>query len=72
MATKPKVAFIGLGAMGMGMALHLVEDGFPVSGFDVNPKALETLASKGGFAASSPQESAGDASYIVCMAANAE
>ncbi|KAH8690063.1 putative 3-hydroxyisobutyrate dehydrogenase [Talaromyces proteolyticus] len=72
MATKPNVAFIGLGAMGMGMALHLLEDGFRVSGFDVSPKALEMLASKGGFAASSPQESARDASYIICMVANAE
>ncbi|KAL2838467.1 NAD binding domain of 6-phosphogluconate dehydrogenase-domain-containing protein [Aspergillus pseudoustus] len=71
MTTKPKVAFIGLGAMGMGMALHLLDDGFVVSGYDVNPKALQILEEKGGIAASSPRNCATDASFLVCMVANA-
>ncbi|XHF98769.1 hypothetical protein AWENTII_002307 [Aspergillus wentii] len=70
--TKPNIAFIGLGAMGMGMALHLLEDGFPVAGFDLNPKALETLKSKGGSAATSPRECVQDCEIVVGMVANAK
>jgi 3-hydroxyisobutyrate dehydrogenase len=70
MALKPSIAFIGLGAMGMGMALHLLEDGFPVTGFDVNPMALETLLAMGGNAASSPRECVQDAQFVICMVAN--
>ncbi|KAJ5960363.1 uncharacterized protein N7479_007513 [Penicillium vulpinum] len=70
MAPKPKVAFIGLGAMGMGMAVHLLEDGFAVTGFDVNPMALEKLLAMGGAAAESPRECVQDASFVICMVAN--
>ncbi|KAE8158897.1 NAD binding domain of 6-phosphogluconate dehydrogenase-domain-containing protein [Aspergillus tamarii] len=69
-STKPKIAFVGLGAMGMGMAVHLLKDGFPVTGFDVNAMALETLLAMGGSAASSPRECAHDASFCICMVAN--
>jgi 3-hydroxyisobutyrate dehydrogenase len=71
MISKPKVAFIGLGAMGIGMALHLLEDGLAVAGYDLNPKALETLKSKGGIVAASPRESADGASILVCVVGNA-
>ncbi|KAL3484930.1 putative 3-hydroxyisobutyrate dehydrogenase [Aspergillus germanicus] len=71
MTPKPKIAFIGLGAMGMGMALHLLEDGYDVSGFDVSPTALETLKSKGGMASTSPRDCATDAAFLICMVANA-
>ncbi|CAI7642826.1 unnamed protein product [Penicillium crustosum] len=70
MASKPNVAFIGLGAMGMGMAVHLLEDGFAVTGFDVNPMALERLVVMGGAAASSPRECVQGASFVICMVAN--
>ncbi|CAG8230356.1 unnamed protein product [Penicillium salamii] len=70
MASKPQVAFIGLGAMGIGMAIHLLDDGFAVTGFDVNPMALEKLLAMGGTAASSPRECAQGASFTVCMVAN--
>ncbi|KAJ5287312.1 hypothetical protein N7478_002998 [Penicillium angulare] len=67
---KPKIAFIGLGAMGLGMAIHLLEDGFPVNGFDLDPMALERLLAMGGTAASSPRECVQDASFFICMLAN--
>ncbi|KAJ5514162.1 hypothetical protein N7463_003714 [Penicillium fimorum] len=70
MASKPNIAFIGLGAMGMGMAVHLLEDGFAVTGFDVNPMALEKLLAMGGAAADSPMECVQDASFVICMVAN--
>ena len=45
-----RVAFIGLGNMGMPMARRLVESGHTVRGFDANATALEVLASHGGVA----------------------
>jgi 3-hydroxyisobutyrate dehydrogenase len=71
MTSKPKVAFIGLGAMGLGMALHLLDHGYTVSGFDLNPAALQALTQKGGIAASSPRDCATDATFLICMVANA-
>jgi len=72
MASKTKIAFIGLGAMGMGMATHLLEDGFVVTGFDVNPMALEKLLAMGGTAAESPRECVQKASFVICMVANSK
>jgi 3-hydroxyisobutyrate dehydrogenase len=70
MGSKSIISFIGLGAMGMGMAIHLLEDGFPVTGFDVNPMTLETLLAMGGNTASSPLECVKDARFVICMVAN--
>jgi 3-hydroxyisobutyrate dehydrogenase-like beta-hydroxyacid dehydrogenase len=33
MAARPRVGFVGLGAMGGNMARRLVSEGFPVIGF---------------------------------------
>lgn len=70
MALKPKIAFIGLGTMGMGMAIRLLADGFHVTGFDVNFMALETLLAMGGNISSSPRECVKDAHFVICMVAN--
>ncbi|CAG9942845.1 unnamed protein product [Clonostachys rosea f. rosea IK726] len=40
-STYPQVGFIGLGAMGFAMSLHLVGMGFPVTAYDVYQPALE-------------------------------
>ena len=40
------VGFIGLGAMGLPMALHLVRAGLPVRGFDVNAQAQRRFAGR--------------------------
>ncbi|KAL5332151.1 putative 3-hydroxyisobutyrate dehydrogenase [Aspergillus crustosus] len=71
MPPKPRIDFIGLGAMGLAMATHLLDDGFTVSGYDINPTALATLKQKNGMPASSPRECATDAPVLVCMIANA-
>lgn len=72
MVNKHRVGFIGLGAMGLGMAIHLVQDGFPVCGFDLNPMAIERLIAMGGTAATSPKECANEAEFIICMVSNAK
>lgn len=43
-----RIGFIGLGAMGLSMALNLVRGGHLVSGYDVNPDQLAEFAEKGG------------------------
>jgi 3-hydroxyisobutyrate dehydrogenase-like beta-hydroxyacid dehydrogenase len=73
MATdKPPVAFIGLGAMGFGMATHLVKQGYPVTGFDVWPPTLERFQSAGGLTASTPSSAVANKPFCVCMVATAQ
>lgn len=73
MATaKPAVSFIGLGAMGFGMATHLVSEGYPVTGFDVWPPTLERFQQAGGTTATTPAEAVRDKPYCVCMVATAQ
>ncbi|KAJ1332035.1 3-hydroxyisobutyrate dehydrogenase [Microdochium nivale] len=69
-AAKPDVGFIGLGAMGFGMATHLVKQGYPVHGFDVYPPILERFVSQGGKAAATPADAARGKKLLVVMVAN--
>lgn len=68
-----KIGFIGLGAMGMGMAMCLVKAGFHVSGYDISPGPVSEFVSCGGKAAAaeSPAEAALDASVLILMVQNA-
>ncbi|TKA69743.1 hypothetical protein B0A49_13389 [Cryomyces minteri] len=70
-SSKPTIAFCGLGAMGGGMATNLVKNGFPVIGFDVYTPLVDSLVARGGRAAQTPAEAAREASFLVCMVANA-
>ncbi|KAF3766713.1 hypothetical protein M406DRAFT_53284 [Cryphonectria parasitica EP155] len=70
-ATKPAVSFLGLGAMGFGMATHLVQEGYPVTGFDVWAPTLERFTQAGGSTASTPAEAVQGRDFCVCMVATA-
>ena len=70
--SKPEIAFIGLGAMGFGMATNLVKQGYPVTGFDVWAPTLEKFKAQGGRTAETPAESVKDKQYCVCMVATAQ
>ncbi|OJD34613.1 3-hydroxyisobutyrate dehydrogenase [Diplodia corticola] len=72
MSEKPTVGFVGLGAMGFGMAANLVKQGYKVKGFDVFPKSVERFEQQGGTAATSLADSAADASFHVLMVASAD
>ena len=68
------IGFIGLGAMGAGMAANLVranqvQGGRGVAGFDVVPAAVERLAAMGGKAAASAAAAADGAELLVLMVA---
>lgn len=69
---KAPVAFIGLGAMGFGMATQLVKQGYPVTGFDVWPPTLERFQQAGGSISSTPAEAVQGKEYCVCMVATAQ
>jgi 3-hydroxyisobutyrate dehydrogenase len=61
------VGFIGLGNMGGPMAANLVKAGHTVTGFDLNPAALDALAKAGGNVASSAAEAVKGASVVITM-----
>jgi 3-hydroxyisobutyrate dehydrogenase len=59
-ADKPRVGFVGLGVMGRPMAANLVRAGYPCTVYDINPSAVEALASLG----ARPAETAADAAQV--------
>jgi 3-hydroxyisobutyrate dehydrogenase len=65
------VGFVGLGAMGRGMARSLLSAGHAVSGFDLNPAALDWLEETGGARAASPAQACDGADAAVLMVVNA-
>ncbi|KAL8643454.1 MAG: hypothetical protein Q9226_008360 [Calogaya cf. arnoldii] len=68
----PKIAFAGLGAMGYGMATHLLKSGYAVTGFDVYQPALDRFLkeSKSASAAKTPKQASQDVDFFICMVAN--
>lgn len=64
-----RVAFIGLGAMGLPMAKRLAGAGFDLRGFDLAKEPLEKLRQAGGYAATSPADAAERADAVLVMTA---
>jgi 3-hydroxyisobutyrate dehydrogenase len=62
-----KIAFIGLGHMGGGMAPNLAKAGHEVRAFDLVPEAVEKAAAAGCSAASSTAEAVKDADVVITM-----
>ena len=62
-----KVAFIGLGAMGSGMAANQVKAGHAVLAFDLSPAALAQAAQAGCVAAGSAREAVAQAELVISM-----
>jgi 3-hydroxyisobutyrate dehydrogenase len=62
-----RIAFIGLGHMGGGMAPNLVKAGHEVLAFDLVPEALERAANAGCIAASSAAEAVKNAEVVITM-----
>jgi 3-hydroxyisobutyrate dehydrogenase len=69
--TPTRIAVIGLGSMGLGMATSLLRAGFEVAGYDVVPANAERLAAAGGRIAKTPAEAASGAAAVVCVVVNA-
>jgi 3-hydroxyisobutyrate dehydrogenase len=62
-----RIAFIGLGNMGLPMAKNLVAAGHHVTGFDLVTSAVEALAAAGGNAAGSANETLPEAEVVITM-----
>ncbi|XP_078159661.1 ketose-bisphosphate aldolase class-II family protein isoform X2 [Carex rostrata] len=64
-----KIGFIGLGAMGFGMASHLLKSGFSVIAYDVYKPTLVKFAELGGLIGTSPQEISQEVQVLLIMVA---
>src|SRR5262245_13256202 len=62
-----RIGFIGLGNMGLPMALNLIKAGHQVEGFDVSKPAMEKLAGAGGASAGSAGIAAARADVVITM-----
>ena len=68
---KPRVAVIGLGSMGFGMATSLRRAKFDVTGYDVSDDAVARFVAAGGFGAATPAGAAKEADIVVSVVVNA-
>ena len=66
-----KVAVIGLGSMGFGIAGSLLRAGFAVVGYDPAAAALQKFTALGGAVATSPAAAAQGADIAICVVVNA-
>ena len=64
------IAFVGLGRMGLPMALNLLAKGFAVVGCDLDPARVEALRERGGRAAPTPAAAAAEADMTLSIIMN--
>ncbi|MGB6054817.1 MAG: NAD(P)-binding domain-containing protein, partial [Burkholderiaceae bacterium] len=62
-----EIVFIGLGNMGLPMALNLVKAGFSVSGHDLVPAAVEKLVAAGGSSCADAMSAVANAKVVITM-----
>jgi 3-hydroxyisobutyrate dehydrogenase len=68
--SKPRVALLGLGIMGSGMAGRLLSANFPLTVYNRNPARAAGVASAGAVVAESPRQAASDADIVISMVAD--
>ena len=68
--SKPRVAFLGLGVMGGGMARRLLGAGIPLTVFNRDRAKAEALTSVGARVAATAREAAASADVVLCMVAD--
>jgi L-threonate 2-dehydrogenase len=66
-----KIAVIGLGAMGYGIAASLARNGWPVVGADTNPAAIARFADAFGTATPSSRDAASGAEVVILVLVSA-
>ncbi|MFK8911339.1 NAD(P)-dependent oxidoreductase, partial [Streptomyces sp. YS-3] len=70
MTNQTKIAFLGLGSMGMPMARRLLAAGYGLTAWNRTPGKAEALAAEGAVAAASPAEAVRDADVVITMLAD--
>ena len=68
--TTPRVALLGLGIMGGGMARRLLGAGIQRTVFNRNPARAEVLVSLGAKVGKTPREAAANAEVVLCKVAD--
>jgi 3-hydroxyisobutyrate dehydrogenase len=68
--TTPRIAFLGLGIMGAGMAGRLLDAGFPLTVYNRSASRAHALEAKGARVAESPLAAASDADIVFSMVAD--
>lgn len=68
--SKPRVAILGLGLMGTGMAKRLLSESFPVVVYNRGREKAEALAADGATVAGSPREAAAKVRVVISMVAD--
>lgn len=64
---ETKVALLGLGIMGTGMAGRMLDAGYPLSVYNRNPGKAQALVARGATLALSPRAAVADASVVISM-----
>jgi 3-hydroxyisobutyrate dehydrogenase len=67
METKPRIAFLGLGIMGLPMARHLLNADFPLTVYNRTASRAWDLVQAGARQAVTPSEAAIDADFVISM-----
>ena len=67
-----KIGFVGLGHMGLPMAINLVKAGHQVTGYDLQQTALQHFSQAGGLLAENTHEVAKDQDVLITMLQNGE
>src|SRR5580700_7455000 len=67
---KPRVAILGLGIMGSGMANRLLSANFPLTVYNRNREKSVPFADAGAFTAESPRDAASRSEIILSMVGN--
>jgi len=62
-----KIAFVGLGIMGLPMALNLVRAGYTVTGHNLTPDRVDTLVSEGGLRGGNVAGAVSGADVVITM-----
>ena len=68
--TKPRIAFLGLGIMGSGMAGRLLDAGFPLTVYNRGASRARALEARGAIVADSPRAAASEADIVFSMVAD--
>lgn len=67
---KPVIAYLGLGGMGMPMAMRFLEAGHPVVVWNRSPDKAAPLVARGARQAMSPAEAVAEADFVFSMVAD--
>jgi 3-hydroxyisobutyrate dehydrogenase len=68
--SKQRVALLGIGTMGRGMAANLLKAGFPLTVYNRTRSKAEPLAAQGAIIAGTPAEAVKDADVVISILAD--